>query len=97
MRGLGDEPATPDDMLDDGHESQFWDSAPRYSLTNLASLAPAPHAQARSRWHVLGARLLFATICCAVVVLLVLEVKSFSESSSLASTRAAGSLSSAAP
>ena len=95
MRGLGDEPADPSDLLDDADENQFWDSPPRYSSTNLASLSPATHRAAPSRWHAWSARLLFTTICCAVVVLLVLEVKSFSDRSSR--TGESSTLSSSAP
>jgi len=97
LRAVGDEPATSCDTQDDADENQFWDTPPRYSLTDLASLAPAPITQTRSRWHVFGARALFGTICCAVVVLLVLEVRLFSERMSLASTRSTSSLLSPTP
>ena len=57
-------------------EDQFWNDPPRYSATNLASLAPAPLARVPSRRHTWSARLLFATISCAVVVLLAFELRS---------------------
>lgn len=57
-------------------EHFFWETPPRYSVTGPPSLAPAPRRPAPSRWRVWGARLLFATICCAVVALLGLEIRS---------------------
>ena len=54
-------------------EDVFWSTPPRYSL--FVSLAPAPLAEAPSPLHARGARLLFATISCVVVALLVLELR----------------------
>lgn len=52
-------------------EEVFWSTPPRYSL--LVSLAPPALPRPRATW---SARLLFATICCAVIALLVLEMRS---------------------
>lgn len=97
LRDLATDPDPSDSAQDDGEESQFWNTPPRYSLTNIASLAPAPRTRARSRWHVWSARVLFATISCAVVALLVLELRSLSGRASLIPTRIASGLFSQAP
>ncbi|HYQ02071.1 MAG TPA: hypothetical protein VER96_25530 [Polyangiaceae bacterium] len=47
-------------------EDVFWSTPPRYSL--LVSLAPSSPAPSRRTW---GMRLLFVTLACAVVTLLV--------------------------
>jgi len=60
----------------DADEGGSCDAPPRYSVTNLVSLAPAPLTHTSSRWNTWSARLLFATISCAVVALLVLELTS---------------------
>jgi hypothetical protein len=92
LRDLAAEPATSDSAQDDGEESQFWNTPPRYSLTDVASIAPAPRMRAPSRWHVWSARVLFATIACAVVMLLVLELRSLSGQAPLTPTRMASVL-----
>jgi len=97
LRDLAAEPATSDPALDEVQESQFWDTPPRYSVTSIPSLAPAPLMRAPSRWHVWSARALFATISCAVVALLVLELRSISGRVSLTPTRIASALLSRAP
>jgi hypothetical protein len=97
LRDLDAEPATPDSAQDDLDENQFWDTAPRYSVTNLASVVPAPLLPAPSRWHVWSARVLFATITCSVVALLVLELRSLSERVPLTPTRIASALLSPVP
>jgi len=85
---VGDEPAAANGAFDESDENEFWDTPPRYSQTVIASLAPAPITHAPSRWHTLSARLLFATIACAIIVLLGLELKSLSERAPLTSARA---------
>ena len=92
LRDLATEPDPSDSAQDDAEESQFWNTPPRYSLTNVASIAPAPRMRAPSRWHVWSARVLFATISCAVVALLVLELKSLSGGAPLTPTRIASVL-----
>ena len=84
---------TPLDM----DESQFWETPPRYSVTNLVSLSPAPVPRTSSRWHTWSARLLFATIACAVVALLVLELRSLGRRVPLTSLRALSVLLSPSP
>jgi len=97
LRDLGTDPDPSDSVQDDGEESEFWNTPPRYSLTNVASIVPAPRLRAPSRWHVWSARMLFATISCAVVALLVLELRSLSGGASLTPTRIASVLFSPAP
>src|SRR6478752_7971566 len=72
LREIDTEPAPPEDI----EEDQFWNTPPRYSVVNLASLAPSPIAAPPAPKHAWAARLLFATIACAVVGLLVLELRS---------------------
>ena len=62
--------------LSETGEHYFWETEPRYSVTGLQSLAPASGGPDPSRWRFWAARLLFATICCAVVALLGLEIRS---------------------
>jgi hypothetical protein len=62
--------------LSETGEHHFWESPPRYSVTGFLSLAPAPLARSPSGLRIWGARLLFATICCAVLGLLGLEIRS---------------------
>ena len=77
LRELGNEPpAASSSAQHDAEEHQFWDSAPRYSITNLASLAPPPLPRAPSQWRVWSARLLFVMIFSAVAALLGLEMRS---------------------
>jgi len=97
LRAL-DENEPPRDMSttpSDADESVFWDTPPRYSVTNLASLAPAPLVRAPSPWRIWSARLLFAIISCVIVVLLGFELRSLSEHAPVTPTRAL--LSSALP
>lgn len=67
LRSLGAPvPATEEDV--------FWSTPPRYSQPappTLISVAPA--------WRVWSARLLFASISCAIVALVVFELRSLSE------------------
>ena len=65
----------PAQELSETGEHQFWDTPPRDSLTDLPSLAPPPVRLAPSPWRIWAARLLFAMIFCATVVLLGLEIK----------------------
>jgi hypothetical protein len=67
---------TPAPALSEAGELDFWDSPPRYSVTNLEPLDPAPVSRpVSSPWRTWGARVLFALIFCATVVLLALEIK----------------------
>lgn len=79
-------PATPPEPVaepaaaGEAHESEFWDSAPRYSTTSLrppgpASLAPPRHQPSRTR-RVL-AKLLFGVAFAGVLTLLGYEVSVF--------------------
>lgn len=67
-------------------EDEFWNTPPRYSITDLASLAPAPIAVPPSRKHTWSARLLFGAISCGVIALLVLELTSLGEGAPSTST-----------
>jgi hypothetical protein len=72
LRELDDAPTlTPPKVV--AEDDVFWSTPPRYSL--FVSLAPGALAfpSVRRTW---GARLLFATIACAIVTLLALEVTS---------------------
>lgn len=71
----GGQRITPTSELSETGEHHFWDTPPRYSVTNLQSIAPAPVGPAPSLLRIGSARLLFATIFCATVVLLALELK----------------------
>jgi hypothetical protein len=57
-------------------EHEFWDTPPRYSLTNLPSLAPVALRPVPSRWRIWTAQSLFGAILCVVVALLGLEILS---------------------
>jgi hypothetical protein len=59
----------------DAAEHSFWDTPPRYSVTNSPSLAPSPPPPISSPWRIFAARALFAMIFCAAVVLLALEIR----------------------
>ena len=67
------EPPAPE--LSEADEHEFWEATPRYSVTNLPSLAPPPVAPAPAPWRIWAARALFALILCATVVLVCLELK----------------------
>ncbi|HET7539444.1 MAG TPA: hypothetical protein VFK05_06210 [Polyangiaceae bacterium] len=69
-RASGDPAGTAAHALD---ENQLWDAPPGYSLTNPASLSPAPITPVSSPRHTWGARLLFAVTSLAIVALIVLE------------------------
>lgn len=97
LRGLDNQSAPPSAPDDDVEQNQFWDTPPRYSATNLTSLAPGPLTRARSGWRTRSARLLFTTIFLAVIALLVLEMKSLSARVLLTSTRAFSVLLSSQP
>jgi hypothetical protein len=61
--------------LSEADEHEFWNTPPRYSETNLQPLALTPEAPPVWPWRVWAARILFATIFCAAVVLLAFELK----------------------
>ena len=67
--------APPAPELSEADEHEFWEATPRYSVTNLPSLAPPPVAPAPAPWRIWAARALFALILCATVALLGLEIK----------------------
>lgn len=96
-RELGNEPLpTSNTVQHDADEHQFWDSAPRYSVTNLASLAP-PLPGSPSYWRVWSARLLFVMIFSAVAALLGLEMKSIGAPAPLTLARAVRAFLSSSP
>jgi hypothetical protein len=85
--------ATDDGQLTSStvEEEQFWTDPPRYSL--ITSLAPPPLTPVPSHRHTWSARLLFATISGAILVLLALELKSFSTRAAPTSTHTSSAVS----
>jgi hypothetical protein len=71
----------PASSFSEAGEHSFWDSEPRYSISDLPSLlpAPVPAPQPAQPWRMWAARLLFATIVCTIVVLLALEIKALTQ------------------
>lgn len=71
------EPNAAQELLNEvGAENEFWDSAPRYSMTSVRPMSLAPAAPTRaqpSRVRRLTVKLLFAGLFSAVLVLLTYE------------------------